>query len=822
MNNSPSTISEWHELLLSKLIAYRATHPEFTFSPRRTNDDRFKAGYWFQGNEDYLFCAPFKFNEPNNKTKTIGLVLVFDGVSLVSAAYEVVFGAPNCQAHLPFYKELLSQLGSKFEEGRWKYKIPTPSLETDKLVDDFLIRVVPEITKLIEKYGYQQEYVVTQNELESSLKAISERKAAGLQPLQAKSNTQPIQNTQAPSSQAWLVGAYWDGEDMTPTFVNESRWQNGYEDRFLDQVKAVKEGDRIAIKTSYVQRHNLPFSTDGRAISCMQIKARGIVKGNPGDGRSLSVEWEKGFKPFVIYHFTYRSTISRIDGEKYPEVVRWIFLGEIQPVSGHQSTSGAQSDDSELLLRYGPVPRNLIFFGPPGTGKTRALLEEILPAYTDDPEVEPEDLRLERITNGLGWFETLAAVLIDANGSHLRVPEIRKHRFVEAKLRNSEAGKNLNQVIWGVLQTHTVLGSQTVNSNQEKRVEPLVFDKDDSSQWSLVSNAKQIAPELWENYLKLTKTKPGSAGPIERYELVTFHPSYSYEDFVEGLRPVPVEQDDGTNAIEILPRDGVLKRLCKRAKDDPDHRYALVIDEVNRGNIAKIFGELITLVEADKRVRYEGDNKTASSGVEVVLPCTGQKFGVPDNIDIYATMNTADRSIALVDIALRRRFTFREVLPEPDVIEGADGEGTIDGDDENGPIDLRKLLKVLNARLAILRGRDSCIGHAYFTKVTDIEGLRATFRDCVIPLLQEYFYEDWEGISRVLTVKKGAAQFIEKNTPNIAGLFGPSASDMDYLCETPAWRLAQSLTETESPNIPFPADSFRSLYSFVDDKTLNG
>jgi 5-methylcytosine-specific restriction protein B len=300
----------------------------------------------------------------------------------------------------------------------------------------------------------------------------------------------------------------------------------------------------------------------------------------------------------------------------------------------------------------------------------------------------------------------------------------------------------------------------------------------------------------------------GKATAVERFELVTFHPSFSYEDFVEGLRPVEVERDDGTRAIEIKPRDGALKRICKRAKLDPDNRYALIIDEINRGNIAKIFGELITLVEPDKRVRYDSSGRRIA-GLEVTLPCTGEQFGVPDNVDLYGTMNTSDRSIALVDLALRRRFLFRAVLPKPGVILGGDGNGLIDADDDNAAIDLRRLLRVMNARLTVLRGPDSCIGHAYFTAIEDIDGLRAAFRDRIIPLLQEYFFDDLEGVSRVLTVKKGATPFIKTFVPQVAVLFG-SATEIDDLDEQRVWRVSDSM----------PAGSFRALYEDIPDSAL--
>ncbi len=233
-----------------------------------------------------------------------------------------------------------------------------------------------------------------------------------------------------------------------------------------------------------------------------------------------------------------------------------------------------------------------------------------------------------------------------------------------------------------------------------------------------------------------------------RYKFTTFHQSFSYEDFVEGIKP---QSDDGELSYEV--RDGIFKKACQEAATNPDKPYALFIDEINRGNIASIFGELITLIEDDKRLGAENQ-------LTPELPYSRQPFGVPKNLHIIGTMNTADRSVEALDTALRRRFTFVEMRPDPSCI---DQPASLD-------VDLCKLLVVMNARIEQLLDHDHCIGHAYFMSVKDLAGLRATFANKIIPLLREYFYGNPAKVGMVLGERFVVRQ--STKTPFAVGSWG--------------------------------------------------
>lgn len=242
----------------------------------------------------------------------------------------------------------------------------------------------------------------------------------------------------------------------------------------------------------------------------------------------------------------------------------------------------------------------------------------------------------------------------------------------------------------------------------------------------------------------------------EDYVFVAFHPSYSYEDFVGGLRPASTADGKG---IKVEFHKGPFLLLCERAHASPAQRFTVFIDEINRSNVAKVFGELITLIEPSKRVA--AGSAANESGAWVTLPGLNEPFGVPDNIDFVATMNTADRSIAQMDLALRRRFRFQACPPDPDAIEPR----TV------GTVDLRALLQRLNDRLEYLLDREHVIGHAPFIGITALPELQQVLAQRVIPLLEEYFFDDPDKVQLVLTGHTKATPFFVRSALNPATLF---------------------------------------------------
>ena len=441
---------------------------------------------------------------------------------------------------------------------------------------------------------------------------------------------------------------------------------------------------------------------------------------------------------------------------------RWLSGNDPDPAEDEENDDPVQVAEPEAAYPRKPASaRNLILYGPPGTGKTYRL-QQLFAQYTDQPADLDRTTWEMQLVSRYGWRAVIAAALADL-AQPSKVIGLEAHRLVQAKAKQRKR-TNVRSTLWGYMQSHTPLEITSVKVADRRA--PFVFVKSDDSDWSVVADWQDVDAEAAELFDAWKAGPAKEARPARRYRLVTFHPSYTYEDFVIGLRPVVVDDSSGAAGTGFRMVDGVLKQICAEARGNPGKQYALFIDEINRANIAKVFGELITLIEPDKRARYDAEGHLVG-GLEVQLPGTGsdegdnELFGVPENMDIYGTMNTADRSIALLDIALRRRFEFEEVGPDYRVLDRR-----VEG------VDLGKLLATINDRLEFLADRDRRIGHAYFTKVASLNDLRVAFRRQVIPLLQEFFFDDWSRIEMVLITHGAGSTFIRREELQTSRLFG--------------------------------------------------
>lgn len=384
---------------------------------------------------------------------------------------------------------------------------------------------------------------------------------------------------------------------------------------------------------------------------------------------------------------------------------------------------------------------NKILFGPPGTGKTYSIDSFIkqLKRVSDENNLHDQVIS--------SWKDAILLAFKNEQFKPMSSSEISKTTTIQY-FKEHKSAKTPDRTI----STELIMNATEDSTLSKRRTGLDYFESLPNNKWHLTSKGIAAANALQAD-------NPASSTPCIT-ELVTFHQSYGYEEFIEG-----VVATTNNGQITYAVKDGVFKAFCRRAEQNPETNYLFVIDEINRGNISKIFGELITLIEPTKRLGQP-------EAITVKLPYSGEEFGVPNNVYILGTMNTADRSITMMDTALRRRFEFVEMMPDTDVIK--DHVGVIDG------IDIAAILSTINQRIEFLYDREHMIGHAFFIGVQNLNDLQHIFENKVIPLLQEYFYEDYEKIQAVLNDTHEL--YIARNNQRSGNLFSRQFADLvnDY------------------------------------------
>ena len=458
----------------------------------------------------------------------------------------------------------------------------------------------------------------------------------------------------------WFVGASFGAtDDQTPRFLEQGIWENGYHDRYLDQVKSIRPGDRIAIKSTYRRKQNLPFDNQGRYVSTMAIKAVGTVTRNLGDGRFLQVDWIPVSPIREWYFYTNRRTV-------------W-----------------------EVWPRYGPI--------------WWAADELISFTFQGDPQDYGRFLRYG------GWLDDSSS----------------EHDSIDPKDDEPEDDRDPESQL-------TILSEPYFVDNilddgcflEQARLEEIL------EHFQLKKNLiLQGPPGTGKTWLarKLAFALMGERNE-SKVQAVQFHPNLSYEDFVRGWRP------SGDGRLDLM--DGPFLAMIEAARGDLDSDYVMVIEEINRGNPAQVFGEMLTLLEADKRNEAEALALSYRRSND-------ERVYIPDNVYVIGTMNMADRSLALVDLAFRRRFAFEELEP-------VFGQPWRDWVSEHCGIDAQFLANVerklttLNQQIADDRslGRQFRVGHSYVTPSAVITDPLAWFARVVEreigPLLDEYWFDSPE------------------------------------------------------------------------------
>ena len=452
----------------------------------------------------------------------------------------------------------------------------------------------------------------------------------------------------------------------------------------------------------------------------------------------------------------WRSTVIETDEETYKTIIK------TKTPAPELPDDALLKDVEDILKRKGQV----ILYGPPGTGKTYtarrfgvywllkdAGREDINEVLADSEQFiqEEETLSSAQVSKRVWWLvanpkEWQWEKLFKKGKEDFRYGRLQKNYPLVKRGDlvigyESTPAKKLKAIAIISREFGTLEGDEQptieiepvarinkgltydelLNDQVLKESEPIRFNNH-GTLFALTSDqANYLLSLLSDRDPSLSQYIDWDQG-ISSLTRLTFHPSYTYEDFIEGFKPV----DSTSGSLQLRLEDGVFKKICRQAQSQPEKKFLVLIDEINRANIAKVLGELVTLLENDKR------------DLVVTLPQSKESFCIPSNVYILGTMNTADRSIKLLDAALRRRFAFVELMPDTGLLKNA-AVGTL-------PLD--KFLEELNYRIAKNIGREKQIGHSFFL---DVEGqaisepdeFARVFRQEILPLLQEYCYEDY-------------------------------------------------------------------------------
>lgn len=485
---------------------------------------------------------------------------------------------------------------------------------------------------------------------------------------------------------------------------------------------------------------------------------------------SIAKEFKIDFRPSTLIEIQKR-LMDELSDSKEDVYKKLIFYWEL-----YKKLCENTKTFSNLVLpakdTINKKPLNQILYGPPGTGKTYNTIDravEILDnefyiAIDSDDTLNDEEKRNRLREKFKGYRDNSQIEMITFHQSYSY------EDFVEGIRADVDENENISyNVANGIFKEisrralKNLKNSEDTNDKKkdfEDVFKEVILDELDEEKGLEIKTKKSYftITEITEKSIHFDKSVGKSKHSLS---IATLKKMYE------------TEKNNLINGGLASYYNSILEKLLDSSnyseKKEELKNFVLIIDEINRGNISKIFGELITLIEDSKRIGNDEE-------IKITLPYSKESFGVPNNLYIIGTMNTADRSIALLDTALRRRFEFIEMMPRLDCLS----EKNIEDAPE---ISLSNFLKVINKRIEYLYDRDHTIGHAYFINIKTLEDLNDVMRNKVIPLLQEYFYDDWEKIQFVLgdhenQIGKSGDRFIISENVISKSIFGFNLDDM--------------------------------------------
>lgn len=682
------TIIQLHEELLQLLLAKREEQANLRFW-LRTRDSvqskvpRLKKGYWFIGDDNYLFFAPYKKGDWKNKTKTIGLVLKETDGDFSKSFLEFVFPAEEKESRIQMYysmndtiKEKLNLVSHNINDSRSRmaFSFPESCNSMAKIVNFFLDKIYPILNEKIIEFKEEDTFFITKNNFDKQLKKT----------LQHRDKLHKLITVVYPVN-----------------FSTSGRLRTNFREYFGIH-ESVNQVEIIYNEKSY---KNLLL--------------------NPSDGHVI---FESQKNTFIEHHPTL------IEGQAIQLKIIYD-----EPIESEIIENEVIEEEEEIIIPVKNFPLNQILYGPPGTGKTyntvRLAADIISPTFVFDEENEEESYQEARNIYLKALDDQIEFVTFHQNFSYedfiqgIR-PNIENDDSPLSFKKVDGIFKNIaDRALQNLLDSEkpeTVINEEiSFDIALEKyinEIEPVIIDKS-----NFPINETAYIVEIENNAFRYTAKSWKNEFRMKFSDLKTFHlhKVQSRQDVKQLQNISGLANQHATYYFKIYEQ--IKKHLPKEitaAKKVTKKSYVIIIDEINRANISRVFGELITLIEPDKRSH-------GKFPMTITLP-SGDKFQVPSNLYILGTMNTADKSIALLDIALRRRFQFIPKYPDPEL--------AIIGDD---------IMRKLNEIITKEKHRDFQIGHAYFMK--ENESLENVMNLEIIPLLMEYFMNNEEEVIDILT-----------------------------------------------------------------------